>query len=367
MRAKWIALGLGAAAAVFLVYAAYDFNGDYLRMSKKASFVLGQMAVSGGIALGTITVLAVAAFLPHARMRAGLVLGTLAIDLYVCLHGMNPTVPCERIYPETPLISKLRHLPEPARVQLGAGFVASGLMVPYGIEDWLGYDGLYPKRVLEFCEKMSSKIWTAAEPICSIGWYLHDAEIYNKAKAAGQEITVRQFPVEDADYFERVAAEDGLEIYRNKKALPLAYVSGAVQAMSGPEAIFDALRQPEFMPGAVVYTEAAPAGALPSTPGLAGTAEILTRTGTHVKLRVHADRAGALVLSDAYFPGWRATVNGAGAGIFPAYYAFRGVLVPAGDSDVEFTYAPRSFQIGLWISVVTLLLSVPIAWKFARV
>lgn len=364
--AKWIALGLGAAAASLLVYAAYDFNADFLRMAKKDGFVLGQIAVSGGIALGTLAVLGVSAMLPRAHWRAGMVLATLAIDLFVSLHGMNPTVPRERIYPETPLIAKLRGLPQPARVQLGAGFVASGLMAPYGVEDWLGYDGLYPKRVLTFCERLSSKIWTAAEPICGIGWYLHDAEIYNRAKAAGQEITVRQFPVEDAAYFERVAAEDGLEIYRNKKALPLAYVSGAVKPMRDPDAIFQALQQPDFVPGAVVYTEAAPEGVLPNAPGLAGTAEVLSRTATHVKLRVHAERAGALVLSDAYYPGWRATVKGAATAIFPAYYAFRGVLVPAGDSDVEFTYAPRSFQIGLWISVVTLLVSLSIAWKFAR-
>jgi uncharacterized membrane protein YfhO len=61
-----------------------------------------------------------------------------------------------------------------------------------------------------------------------------------------------------------------------------------------------------------------------------------------------------LVLSDAYYPGWKAKIDGETTEIFPAYYAFRGVLVPAGKHTVEYIYFPLSLKIGLLISAAAL-------------
>jgi uncharacterized membrane protein YfhO len=59
-----------------------------------------------------------------------------------------------------------------------------------------------------------------------------------------------------------------------------------------------------------------------------------------------------LVLTDAYFPGWMARVDGAPAEIFRADYLFRGVLLPAGEHMVTFSYAPGSVALG---AIATLL------------
>ena len=67
-----------------------------------------------------------------------------------------------------------------------------------------------------------------------------------------------------------------------------------------------------------------------------------------------APARGFLYLADQYFPGWRATVNGAPAPILRANYAFRAVEVPAGTSTVEFRYRPVSVLIGAAITAITL-------------
>ncbi len=64
--------------------------------------------------------------------------------------------------------------------------------------------------------------------------------------------------------------------------------------------------------------------------------------------------ADALILADAYYPGWTATVNGTPAAIVPVYSVFRGVAVPEGRAEVRFTYFPAAFRTGLACSVLAL-------------
>jgi hypothetical protein len=75
----------------------------------------------------------------------------------------------------------------------------------------------------------------------------------------------------------------------------------------------------------------------------------------HVVLQVVAPRRGFVVLADQDVPGWHATVNGEPAEIIRANYTFRAVEVPAGESRVDFRYAPTSVRIGGWVSAVTLV------------
>ena len=61
--------------------------------------------------------------------------------------------------------------------------------------------------------------------------------------------------------------------------------------------------------------------------------------------------AGLLVLSDTYFPGWQATVNGEAGEIHPTNIAFRGVVVGAGPTEVVFRYRPANFRAGIGVAL----------------
>ena len=69
----------------------------------------------------------------------------------------------------------------------------------------------------------------------------------------------------------------------------------------------------------------------------------------------NADRV-LLVLSDTFFPGWVATVDGQPTPIYPTNILLRGVMLPPGQHTVIFDYAPLSWRRGLWISALGLLL-----------
>jgi uncharacterized membrane protein YfhO len=85
-----------------------------------------------------------------------------------------------------------------------------------------------------------------------------------------------------------------------------------------------------------------------------------------VRLLVEADRAGYVVMADAYDPGWRATVDGEATPVLRANVAFRAVAVPAGPHVVEMAYRPRALALGLGLTLLTAALAGLVAAARAR-
>jgi hypothetical protein len=59
---------------------------------------------------------------------------------------------------------------------------------------------------------------------------------------------------------------------------------------------------------------------------------------------------GLLVQSDCWYPGWRARIDGRDAPLLKVDHALRGVVLPAGDHEVEFAYVPRPLIAGLFLA-----------------
>lgn len=88
----------------------------------------------------------------------------------------------------------------------------------------------------------------------------------------------------------------------------------------------------------------------------AGRAEITRYEPERVAVRVDSPRPAILVLAESWFPGWQAQVNGQPVECFPANAWMRAVLVPAGTSEVVFTYRSTYFALGAGISLATFAL-----------
>ena len=68
--------------------------------------------------------------------------------------------------------------------------------------------------------------------------------------------------------------------------------------------------------------------------------EFRESTAERVVIDVETDFDGYLFLSDAYYPGWHATIDGAPTTIYRADIMFRAVFVPAGAHEIVYTYDP---------------------------
>ena len=86
-----------------------------------------------------------------------------------------------------------------------------------------------------------------------------------------------------------------------------------------------------------------------------GTASITRFTPELVVVDVETDEPAILVVAEAWFPGWHATVNGKPAPCVPANVWMRAVAVPAGRSEVQLHFRSTYLAAGAAISLVSLL------------
>jgi Bacterial membrane protein YfhO len=73
--------------------------------------------------------------------------------------------------------------------------------------------------------------------------------------------------------------------------------------------------------------------------------------------RVDGHGGGYLVVDDAWFPGWKARIDGVEAPVLRANVYFKGVWVPETAQRVELTYEPASLRIGAMVSVAALIVT----------
>jgi hypothetical protein len=144
-----------------------------------------------------------------------------------------------------------------------------------------------------------------------------------------------------------------VRIYLNESALPRARFVPRVEIEPDPHRLLRRLARGTQDPRHVALVEQAPPSGFPGTPESTGEVEFLRNDPEHVTLRVRASARGFLHLADQYADGWSATVNGSPVPITRADYVFRLVEVPAGESIVDFDYAPRSVRFGVLVSTIT--------------
>ncbi|MBN2310106.1 MAG: YfhO family protein [Candidatus Hydrogenedentes bacterium] len=340
-----------AVAVAILVTVLYRFNAGMLNMCGVAHYVQIQILIVALFAAAACVILAVSCFSSRPRLFYALLTVCVAADLLVNMRGMLPTMARDQIFPETKLTTFLEGVPRPARIGVAEGSVESGAISNYGIEEWLGYDGLFPERPIRFQKELGPDVWNAMEPVYSIQYYLHEPKYDPK------------FPLEellekgDMAYVDTL---DGREIYKNRRAFPRAFLAAGIEVIPDADALFERMLSDDFDPRRTVAIQVAPKGELPHAAAdgalaALGTADIAEYRPTHIRIDVDAAERAVLVLSDSYYPGWQARIDGEPAEVFPAYYAFRGVVVPAGQHTVEFSYFPWSLRIGLAISTLALI------------
>lgn len=279
-------------------------------------------------------------------------------DVWHPVFDYHGVVRRETVFFRTRATDFLASAPGAPRV-LPVGFpLPPNTNLPHGIASLLSYDAIDLLDAARFLRKLGgyagTGLFSTVEPgalsnprvaeLASVSFLLADPQAPRLdtpefARRTGFDLTT----VYDAP--------DG-RIYRLATARPRTWFSGTAVADPG-FASFDrqlAARSPSA--SAVPFLD--DAGAAPGD-GLAGVVEEESRRpGGDVVVSCEARGRGWVFFSEAFDPGWRATVNGVAAPVVRSNGPFFAVAVPAGRSLVSIRYRPRSFALGALGSLVGL-------------
>ncbi len=155
-------------------------------------------------------------------------------------------------------------------------------------------------------------------------------------------------------------------IFQNERALPRGFLVTRFTVQPN-----DALVPSEFIsgwdPAQLVILGRSPAETYNLRPS-AHPGEIIRRSYglTRLTFDLALQAPAIFVLSDTYYPGWRAYVDGVEQPIYRANHAFRAVFLPAGARRLEFAFRPRTVALGGLISLGTWALLVG-GWLAVRI
>lgn len=151
-----------------------------------------------------------------------------------------------------------------------------------------------------------------------------------------------------------------LDVYQNVAALPRAFLVYRALVVPDHASAWEVIHSQGFDPLRIVVLESQPVATCGLTgwvngvePPFPGQAEFTRYEVNNVEISVNAPVNAFLFVSDVYYPGWRAYVDGRLAPLLRADYIFRAVPVPPGVHVVRMAFTPQTWQIGLAVSGIT--------------
>lgn len=154
-----------------------------------------------------------------------------------------------------------------------------------------------------------------------------------------------------AGTFSTIYNDSVYQVFQNTAAMPRAFLVNQYVVQTNPQKILDTMFNVNFNLRQAVVLEQNPKVKLSGQ----GAAKIINYSSEKITITTSSNGNNLLFLSDAYYPGWQAYVDGQKAPIYRADYAFRSIYVPAGKHQIEFIYSPLSFKLGVLLAVLGLL------------
>ncbi|MEN6372355.1 MAG: YfhO family protein [Armatimonadota bacterium] len=264
-------------------------------------------------------------------MFAGLVLAVIVSDLFSFGMGFNQTVPRKEVYPETQLtrwlsdnVNDTRLMPVNRSWSISenpAALLPPNSATVYGFYDMQGYDSLFPRRYKEFVDR-------------NIG-------MDSSPQENGNMLFIRQYVT---SWPEGTA---GYVLSRSPMAGPGLSEAADLDGVH----VYKEHTHGEYQPAYLLLPADPTIGTTGEKPK--GRAWITERDSPNeVEVLAETDQPARLVLAEAWYPGWRALVDGRERPVEVAQSVFRSVLIEPGKHLVEFRYQPGGFVVGIFFGLL---------------
>jgi hypothetical protein len=327
----------------------------------------GSLMAFGAVAALTALLVLAAGWTARA-WGAALLIPLLVGDLWVMDATLVEGRPARAVFAESGLGAYLAAQAAsgeaPFRVYSPSYSLPQHIAAAYGLETADGVDPLYLERYAAYMEQATGvarhgygetiPAFEGEGPLATLN---RDARP-NPALLGLLNVryVAAEFPIAVAGL--RDAARFGAtHLYENARALPRAFVVGCTQPVADFDAALGWLRgaSAELVAGTAVVEPTAGAEPVYLACGPVTSRVVwLERSPNRLALDVTLDRDGFLVLSQAWYPGWVATLDGQPTTLWRADGVLSGVYVPPGQHRLMLHYRPPRALVGGGISVATL-------------
>ncbi len=273
------------------------------------------------------------------RVFKAMAIAIIFVDLWLFSGGFIRPCQIETGPVKKELISGLNKCPAQGRVAAWGDLFMPNDGLRYEFPSILGYDPLILKRYIKYFETSRNRpsndhvivLFQMKDPGAKLLHLLNVTQAVPKKEI----IFVENNPIPYANFVGHALVKNTDEV------LPF-------------------MKSEAFDPSKMVIFEREYApGCLPEagTESPEGSFTIMAYENHAIRLKTSSDRAGFLVLSEIFYPGWQATVDGEKVPVFRGNYIFRVIPLNGGEHDVVFEFVSRPFQIGAIISSLTFLVS----------
>lgn len=250
---------------------------------------------------------------------------------------------------------------------IAQGALANNFATQYGLFWSEGYDSLNNRAYGEFTyamqgNRLSDFVFRADAGLGGDG----TAEVLlsnpNRRRLIDL-VGVKYVIVKDSDFgameennfvkvFDPPAGGSKYGVFENLEVLPRVFLASNFEVENNRQKIIKKLQEPEFDFKNSLVLEKRPA--INPKEG-EGVVDIVSYKPNEVIVKTKSSQPKLLFLSDNYYPGWKAQVDGDETEILRANYTFRAVPLLPGEHTVRFYFDSTSFKIGALISLVSLI------------
>lgn len=323
---KRLVLALPVLILAAVVVAALSFHSD----RADAPSFLWQVLRAGALLGGTLGLLAVTVLRPNPRLMAYGLCAIAAADLFLLFQPTISFTTPEKLFPKTSFIESLDAMD--TRVS-GTAALREWPLAANLLPQIYSASGVRLKRHSAFLSRVEER------PLL-LRRMGSQALLLTKEDIQGTFASVRSKLAVDHVF------QAGAILFDDLGAKPRAWMAYEAREIAKMDPL---LLDPDAAP--LVEGVVPP----PDSEGPTAEATITSESNAEVHIDVDPTRPGILVLADAWYPGWKAKVDGVNVPVFPVDIFARGVVVGEGNHEVVFYFRPLSVTVGGVITLTTLL------------
>jgi len=310
-----------------------------------------EMLVAIGLAISSMCILNLIRFLKNKHIGIGLLLIVLFVDLYLTHSSQIPIQYPSRLLQKREYEIVFQKDPGFYRVNLPDADVVStfpsrGMKFHYyGIN---GYTPIVLNSYFKFVHNMAN----LTKPTIlrhTLDLQLFQPDLMFSSKILGIKYAMAK------------TSELGYKMLTTQKVMPRAVLVREALILPDLEEHIEYIKRDGFNPEQTVLLESSLEGH--NLPVLKQDRKSTRNDIVSIKqyepnrivLSSVSDSNTYLVLSELFYPGWHAYVDGKEVSILRANYLLRAIPLKSGEHNIEFVYRPMSFLLGATISTLTLL------------